>query len=42
MNSAVIKTPEALDHLNIPQIGVLPKVINIKKGLSYFTKFFRR
>ena len=26
MNSTVINTPEALDHLNIPQIGVLPKV----------------
>ena len=32
MNSTVIKSPEALDHLNIPQIGVLPKVEDIKKG----------
>ena len=39
MNSAVIKTPEAIDHLNIPQVGVLPKVINIKKGYHILQNF---
>ena len=39
MNSAVIKTPEAIDHLNIPQIGVLPKVDNIKKGYHILQNF---
>ena len=39
MNSTVIKTPEALDHLNIPQIGVLPKVENIKKGYHILQNF---
>jgi len=39
MNSAVIKTPEAIEHLNIPQIGVLPKVINIKKGYHILQNF---
>ena len=39
MNSSVIKTPEALDHLNIPQIGVLPKVIDIKKGYHILQNF---
>ena len=39
MNSAVIKTPEALDHLNIPQVGVLPKVENIKRGYHILQNF---
>ena len=39
MNSAVIKTPEAIDHLNIPQVGVLPKVENIKKGYHILQNF---
>ena len=39
MNSTVINTPEALDHLNIPQIGVLPKVANIKKGYHILQNF---
>jgi succinoglycan biosynthesis transport protein ExoP len=39
MNSAVIKTPEALDHLNIPQIGILPKVVSIKKGYHILQNF---
>ena len=39
MNSAVIKTPEAIEHLNIPQIGILPKVINIKKGYHILQNF---
>ncbi len=39
MNSAIIKTPEAIDHLNIPQVGVLPKVTNIKKGYHILQNF---
>ena len=39
MNSSVIKTPEALDHLSIPQIGILPKVENIKKGYHILQNF---
>ena len=39
MNSSIIKTPEAIDHLNIPQIGVLPKVENIKKGYHILQMF---
>ncbi len=39
MNSSIIKTPEALDHLNIPQIGVLPKVLDIKKGYHILQNF---
>jgi len=39
MNSSVIKTPEALDHLNLLQIGVLPKVEDIKKGYHILQNF---
>ena len=39
MNSSVIKSPEALDHLNIPQIGILPRVENIKKGYHILQNF---
>lgn len=39
MNSSIIKTPEALDHLNIPQIGVLPKIADIKKGYHILQNF---
>ena len=39
INSTVINTPEALDHLNILQIGVLPKVLNIKKGYHILQNF---
>ena len=39
MNSAVIKTPEAIEYLNIPQVGVLPKVENIKKGYHILQNF---
>ena len=39
MNSSVIKTPEALDHLSIPQIGILPKVYDIKKGYHILQNF---
>ena len=39
MNSTVINTPEALDHLNIPQVGILPKVVDIKKGYHILQNF---
>ena len=39
MNSSVIKTPEGVDHLNIPQVGVLPKVVDIKKGYHILQNF---
>ena len=39
MNSSIIKTPEAIEHLNIPQIGILPKVIDIKKGYHILQMF---
>ena len=39
MNSSIIKTPEAIDHLNLPQLGVLPKVLNIKKGYHILQNF---
>ena len=39
MNSSIIKTPEAIDHLQIPQVGVLPKVTNIKKGYHILQMF---
>ena len=39
MSSTVINTPEALDHLNIPQIGVLPKIVDIKKGYHILQNF---
>ena len=39
MNSAVIKTPEAIEYLNIPQVGILPKVIDIKKGYHILQNF---
>ena len=42
MNSSIIKTPEAIDHLNIPQIAILPKVENIKKGYHILQMFLRR
>jgi len=39
MNTSVIKTPEAIEHLSIPQVGVLPKVENIKKGYHILQNF---
>ena len=39
MNSSIIKTPEAIEHLGIPQIGILPKVVNIKKGYHILQMF---
>ena len=39
MNTSIIKSPEAIEHLNIPQIGVLPKVIDVKKGYHILQMF---
>ena len=39
MNSSIIKTPEAVEHLDIPQIGILPKVANIKRGYHILQMF---
>ena len=39
MNTSVIKTPEAIEHMKIPQVGVLPKVTNIKKGYHILQMF---
>ncbi|WP_299522467.1 polysaccharide biosynthesis tyrosine autokinase [uncultured Lutibacter sp.] len=39
MNSSVIKTPEAIEHLDIPLVGVLPSVTNIKKGYHILQNF---
>ena len=38
MNSSVIKSPEAIDSLNIPQIGILPRVEKLKKEVFIFYK----
>ena len=32
LNASVIKSPEAIDSLDIPQVGVLPKVSKLKRG----------
>ena len=39
MNSSVIKSPEAIDSLNIPQIGILPRVNNLKRGYHILQMF---
>ena len=39
MNSSVIKSPEAIDSLNIPQIGILPRVENLKRGYHILQMF---
>ena len=39
MNTSVIKTPEAIEHMKIPQVGVLPKVADIKKGYHILQMF---
>ena len=39
MNSSVIKTPEAIDHLNIPQIGVYQKLLILKKVIIFYKIF---
>ena len=39
MNSSVIKSPEAIDSLEIPQVGVLPKVAKLKRGFHILQMF---
>jgi len=39
MNSSVIKSPEAIDSLNIPQLGVLPRVEKLKRGFHILQMF---
>ena len=39
VNSAIIKSPEALDYLEIPQITVLPKMDVLKKGFHLLQIF---
>ena len=39
MNSSVIKSPEAIDSLSIPQIGVLPRVEKLKRGYHILQMF---
>ena len=39
MNSSVLKSPEAIDSLNIPQIGILPRVEKLKRGFHILQMF---
>jgi capsular exopolysaccharide synthesis family protein len=39
MNSSVIKNPETLSSVNIPQVGTLPKVTGSKKGYHLLQLF---
>ena len=39
MNSSVIKSPEAIDSLNIPQVGILPRVEKLKRGYHILQMF---
>ena len=39
MNSSVVKSPEAIDSLNIPQVGILPRVEKLKKGYHILQMF---
>ncbi len=39
MNSSVLKSPEAIDSLDIPQVGVLPKVSKLKRGFHILQMF---
>ena len=39
MNSSIIKSPEAIDSLNIPQIGILPRVEKLKRGFHILQMF---
>ena len=39
MNSSVIKSPEAIDSLNIPQIGILPRIDKLKRGYHILQMF---
>ncbi len=39
MNSSVIKSPETIESLNIPQIGILPRVEKLKRGFHILQMF---
>ena len=39
MNSSLIKSPEAIDSLNIPQVGILPRVDKLKRGFHILQMF---
>ena len=39
MNSSVIKSPEAIESLNIPQIGILPRVEKLNRGYHILQLF---
>ncbi len=39
MNSSVIKSPEAIESLNIPQIGILPRIDKLKRGYHILQMF---
>ena len=39
MNSSIIKSPEAIESLNIPQIGILPRVEKLKRGYHILQMF---
>ena len=39
MNSSAIKSPEAIESLNIPQIGILPRVDKLKRGFHILQMF---
>ena len=39
MNSSIIKSPEAIDSLNIPQVGILPRVEKLKRGYHILQMF---
>ena len=39
LNASVIKSPEAIDSLEIPQVGVLPKVSKLKRGFHILQMF---
>ena len=39
MNSSAIKSPEAIESLNIPQIGILPRIDKLKRGYHILQMF---
>jgi len=39
MNSSVVKSPEAIDSLNIPQVGILPRIEKLKRGYHILQMF---
>ena len=39
MNTSVIKSPETIDSLNIPQVGILPRVEKLKRGYHILQMF---